>query len=338
MVYRAGSYPTAIEFPPPESLMPRPGTRSLFVLDDHTRKLFPSIPESTLVLESGETQKDWTNVDRILRAALEAGLGRDGNIVGIGGGVICDTAAFAASIYMRGCRLILIPTTLLAMVDAAFGGKTGINLAGLKNMVGTFYPASEIRISTEVLGTLPEREYRSGLAEVIKSAMLADANLFHLIVERREDVLSRNPTLLEEIVRRSLAVKAAFVEADPTERGIRAHLNLGHTFAHAVESGVGLGSWTHGEAVAWGICRALDAGVQVGLTDPSYREEVVSLLDAYGYRTAPREVSVSTDALIELMTSDKKKRGGTVRFVLQRRLCDTLLEPVDTETLRAILS
>ncbi|WP_455381265.1 3-dehydroquinate synthase family protein, partial [Salinispira pacifica] len=185
--------------------------------------------------------------------------------------------------------------------------------------------------------TLPEKEFRSGLSEVIKSAMLADADLLEILESRREQVLSRDEGLLSELVRRSLGVKAQVVAADPTELGIRAHLNLGHTFAHAVESAVGLGSWTHGEAVAWGIARAMDAGVRAGITEPAYRERILRLLRDYGYRIAPRDVPADPERLIELMTSDKKKLGGRVRFVLQRAIGDTLVESLDTAIVREVL-
>lgn len=336
--YHIGFSTTRVVFTTREKILSDSAPALLAVLDEHTRPLFTSLPPDCLVLATGEAQKAWSNIDRILKRALDAGLGRDGTIIGVGGGVVCDTVAFAASVYMRGCRLVLVPTTLLAMVDAAFGGKTGINFDGLKNMVGTFYPAAEVRIAIDVLRTLPEREFRSGLAEVIKGAMLADADLFSILEQRRDQVMARDERLLEEMVRRSIAVKAHIVAADPTERGIRAHLNLGHTFAHAVESAVGLGSWTHGEAVAWGIARAMDAGVRTGLTDPDYRERIMSLLHAYGYKTAARDVAVEPEKLIELMTSDKKKRGGTVRFIMQRSLCDTVGEVLDPEVLRAVLS
>jgi len=336
--YHIGFTTTTVAFTTRENLLTDAAPATLVVLDENTRGLFSSLSPNYLVLAAGEAQKAWNNVDRILKSALDAGLGRDGTIIGVGGGVICDTVAFAASLYMRGCRLVLVPTTLLAMVDAAFGGKTGINFDGLKNMVGTFYPASEIRIAIDVLRTLPDREYLSGLAEVIKSAMLADSDLFSILEERRDQVLARDEKLLEEMVRRSIAVKAHIVEADPTERNIRAHLNLGHTFAHAVESAVGLGSWTHGEAVAWGIACALDAGVRTRITDPDYRQRAVTLLRAYGYRTEPGDIAVKPERLIELMTSDKKKKGGRVRFILQRNLCETVLQPLDPELLQEVLA
>ncbi len=335
--YTIGTRRTAITFPARSELLNCNAPSTLVVMDEHTADLCPSLPPGHVVLPAGEATKEWSSVERILRAALSFGLGRDGTIIGVGGGVVCDTVAFAASMYMRGCGLILVPTTLLAMVDAAFGGKTGINFDDLKNMVGSFYPAAEIRVCVDLLNTLPEREYRSGLAEVIKSAMIADAGLFELLDSERERVLSRDPALVLEMVRRSLAVKGNLVEADPTELGVRAHLNLGHTFGHAVESVVGLGTWTHGEAIAWGMARAMDAGVKLGLTEPEYRLRVTGLLSAYGYRIDRGAVPFAADVLMSRMVSDKKKKDGEVRFVLQRNLCDTVVTALSDELLGSIL-
>jgi 3-dehydroquinate synthase len=230
---------------------------------------------------------------------------------------------------MRGCRVILVPTTLLAMVDAAFGGKTGMNFGGFKNMVGTFYPAEEVRIAPEFLRTLPEAEFRSGLAEVIKSALLDDPQLLTILETESESIFKRNPRILDQLVRRSIAVKGRIVEADLTEQGIRAHLNLGHTFAHALEAVAGFGTWSHGEAVAWGIQRALRLGEMLSLTSSDYRQRVEQLLLNYGYQLqAP---GVPPEALFQAMKQDKKKQSGTVRFVLQKQLGKTMVQPVSDE-------
>jgi len=328
---------TTITFPEREHLFSCDAPATLAVFDEHTARLCPSMPPGHVVTAAGESRKEWPTVERILRAALSAGLGRDGTIIGVGGGVVCDTTAFAASIYMRGCTLILVPTTLLAMVDAAFGGKTGINFDDLKNIVGTFYPATEIRINIELLATLPEHEYRSGLVEVIKSGLLRDAELVSILEQKRDAILARDPATVRELVRRSIAVKGGYVEEDPTEKGVRAHLNLGHTFGHAVESVVGFGTWTHGEAVAWGIARAMDAGELIGVTDRGYAARVRELLQSYGYRIERPAVPFSADELMNRMKSDKKKKNGTVHFVLQRGLCDTIIEPLTDDQLHRIL-
>jgi 3-dehydroquinate synthase len=312
---------------------------TLFVFDSHTRRhsteLFPVSDEESLVLPPGEMYKNWDTVSGIARRLTEMGVARDSLIVAVGGGVVCDIAAFAASIYMRGMGLMLVPTTLLAMVDAALGGKTGVDFEGYKNLLGSFYPAEEVIVSVRLLESLPEREYRNGLAEVIKHALLADDELFGLVKKRREEILAGDGELLEELIYRSQRVKAFHVEQDPKERGIRGHLNLGHTFAHALESESGFREVSHGEAVAWGMGKALDAGVEMGLTDPEYRNEVKELLSAYGYRTSG--MCRSSEAIAEATLHDKKKRGGEVRFILQRRRKETFFSPVPRNLLLRVL-
>ena len=307
----------------------------IIVTDENTRGFAEDSPLLVVQLESGERHKNWASVQRILEEALGAGLGRDSVILGCGGGVLCDMAAFAASVYMRGCRLFLVPTTLLAMVDASIGGKTGIDFLGTKNTVGTFYPAEEVRIHLGYLESLPEREFRPGMAEVIKHGLLGDATLHRILSERISAVLGRDPETLTEIVDRAINVKLPIVEADLRESGSRAHLNLGHTFAHALEAATGFAEWTHGEAVAWGIGKAMSMGVMLGVTDSAYAREVRELMSAYEYRLeAP---GVPTDALIAAMMSDKKKRRGTPRFVLQRTLGQTTVQEVDLQTVRQAL-
>lgn len=309
---------------------------ALWVMDVNTAPLSPVGPDAPqVVLPAGEVGKSWPAVEQILRKAVHEELDRDSIIVGLGGGVVCDMVAFAASIYLRGVDVVLIPTTLLGMVDAAVGGKTGINFAGYKNIVGTFHAAGEVRIVPEMLSTLPEREYRSGLGEVIKSAVLADESFLSLLETRRDAVVSRDDRVLLEIIRRSVDLKVHVVTQDYTETGSRAFLNLGHTFAHALESTAGFGEWTHGEAVAWGIARALELGKVTGITDPAHAERVQALLSAYGYRT---EAGVAdADGLITAMRQDKKRRGDRVRFVLSRGVGDTVVEAVDEAMVRAVL-
>jgi len=309
--------------------------KSLSVYDENTFRLYPNHKGRHVVLEAGEQYKSWESVRKILDSAIDEGLGRDDTIVGIGGGVICDMAAFAASIYMRGCRLVLVPTTLLSMIDASLGGKTAIDYNGLKNMAGTFYPAEEIRILPDTLKTLSDKEFLNGLGEVIKHALLGDKELYSMLKSEMDGILSRDQELLTEIIERSLLVKGKIVEADPIESGIRANLNFGHTFAHALEGVSGFKKWSHGEAVAWGIDKALKTGVLIGQTDSEYAAEVETLLSDYGFKlTAP---DISASKMLEIMKSDKKKRAGEVRFVLQRKICDTFLTPVDDEILGTIL-
>lgn len=337
MVFRVGPVSTSVRFMERAEVTRGVAESLLWVCDRTTRALFPEVEADShlVVLDPGEEHKSWESVERILRRAIDSGLGRDATFVALGGGVLGDLTGFAASVFMRGCRLCLVPTTLLSMVDASLGGKTGIDFGGYKNMVGTFHPAEEIRIAPELLATLPERELSSGLAEVIKHALLERSDLLSILRERREAILRRDPALMTEVVSRSLAVKGRLVEADFKEAGVRAHLNLGHTFGHALEAVTGFAEWAHGEAVAWGIDKALRAGRLLALTDPVYEEETRSLLKAYGYRleTDPSLV----EPLLAAMQFDKKKRTGRVRFVLQREWGETLLAEVAEPILREAL-
>lgn len=329
---RAGEFTTQVRFyQSSEGLLD--GT-DLQVYDTHTQSLFPPSKVPRHVWPAGEAAKDWPQIDSLLRRSLDLGLARDSTIAGVGGGVVTDMVALGASLYMRGCRLVLVPTSLLAMVDAALGGKTGIDYGGFKNLVGTFYPAQELRIWPGVLGTLPEREYRSGLGEVLKHGFLADPHLLELLETRRDQVLNRDSATLGELVFRAVMVKVGVVERDFRETGERAFLNLGHTFGHALEAVAGFdGSWTHGEAVCWGMARALDLGVTLGRTSPGWRDRAVALLTAYGFPlTAP---GLDPKAILDAMKKDKKKKNGEVRFVLQEDQGRTFQQAVDDNAVLA---
>ena len=301
------------------------GEREVFVFDANTRNLFGEGlgAEKCISIAAGEKGKGWESVEAVMSRALDLALGRDDWVTGIGGGVVTDVAAFAASLYLRGCRLRLVPTTLLAMVDAALGGKTGINYSGYKNMVGTFYPAAVVEIRTAALTSLSDREYANGLAELVKTSLLCDAELYDLVCTRGKELLARDRDLLGECIERCVAVKGGIVEQDPRETGIRAHLNLGHTFAHGLEAVAGFGTVSHGEAVAWGIARALDLGSRMGLTPADYRSATTDLLREYGY--VLNYPSVDGSKLVEAMGRDKKRRAGRLRFVLQRGPQDTVI-------------
>ncbi len=329
--FSIGGVTTEVRFVPPPI---EPGT-DLVVVDGNTAGLLGGDARDPLVLPAGEKAKAWNSVSAILARCARSGLGRDAAIAGVGGGVICDVTAFAASLYMRGCGLVLVPTTLLAMVDAALGGKTGIDFLGYKNLVGTFYPARSILVCPAVLAGLPEREYLSGLAEVIKTAIIGDAGLFTLLETSCREVLARQPGVVEEMIRRSLAVKGRIVEEDPREQGRRAFLNLGHTFGHALESHTGFSGWTHGEAVAWGMGCALAAGVRLGITDPAFAERARALLERYGFR---READVDLGDLSAAFTRDKKRRAGRTRLVLAASLETIEVREVEDADLAAALS
>ncbi len=309
----------------------------LFVADTNTNQLFKtpsSLPK--VVVPPGEGCKSMTVVSQALEECTRAGLRRDSVIAAVGGGAVTDFTAFLASLYLRGVPLTLVPTTLLAMVDAAIGGKTGVDFLGYKNMVGTFYPAREVTIIPTMLETLPEREFRSGLAEVIKAGMLGDDELFLLLEEQHSRVISKDKAVLRELIERAIRVKCAVVTEDFRESGTRAFLNLGHTFGHALEASLGFGVWTHGEAVAWGIARALEAGVAVGLTDPRWYERVMALLNVYNYPV--QQYPAAADRVIAAMYQDKKRRAEGIPFVLQRGPRDTLLQPLPPDVLTTVLT
>jgi 3-dehydroquinate synthase len=304
-----------------------PSLPCLAVCDEHTEGIFRRIAAGegrnctvfSLVLPSGEENKGWNAVETILKEARKRGLGRDGLFLALGGGVLCDITAFAASIYLRGARLALVPTTLLAMADAALGGKTGIDLEGIKNAAGTFYPASTVFIALETLDSLPEREWKSGMAEIIKAAVLsgADENLDFFRGGPGRGAEWKGETL-ERAIALAVTVKGRIVEADPRESGdTRALLNLGHSFGHALETAAGLGTISHGEAVAWGMVRACELGRFLGITPPERANGITGILDAWGYDTAiPRSPRVDGRLFARALESDKKKKAGKLRFVV----------------------
>ena len=328
----------------------------LYVADTNTVTLLrrargfnPNAP--LVIIEAGEAHKTLVNIEKILEAAISAGLARDSLFAGFGGGVITDMTAFAASLYMRGAKIELVPTTLLAMADAAIGGKTGVDFKNYKNCIGSFYPAQKIHISVSALTTLSDAEYRSGLAEVIKTALLYAPKLFQIMKERKDAIIARDGDLLLEIVKRCVQAKAHVVERDLHESGERMYLNLGHTFGHALESIAGFGSISHGDAVAWGISRALTLGLRLKITDPDYLDEVLPVLRSYGWSTDPvhpvlqDRISSGTGTassvageLLSAMKNDKKKKEGNVRFILQRAINSTLATTVSDDDVLAVLS
>ena len=335
--FSIGNKKTKVKFVSKTDLLVFDYKTVLVSFDTNTRKLFPdNIPVDEIVLEPGEVTKKWESIGDIISQAVEIGAARDSLFVGVGGGVICDMAAFAGSIYMRGAEVVLIPTTLLAMADAALGGKTGIDFQGYKNMIGTFFPAMEVRICIDLLDTLPEREYLSGLAEIIKHGLLRDTKILDILNVKYKEVLARDKDILSEIVERSIKVKAWYVEQDAVESGIRAHLNFGHTFGHALESVSNFKGFSHGEAVVWGIIKALKTGVEMGVTDSKWLKEVLSLVEKYSYNLeTPGELE--TDIIITALKKDKKKKGSSVQFVLQKEQGNTFLSPVADELLREVL-
>lgn len=298
---------------------------SIFIADANSARFLPAKETRTFVIEPGEGSKRWDLVGRILEKAASLGLRRDSTMAGIGGGVVCDLAAFAAALYMRGTGLVLIPTSLVAMVDAAVGGKAAVDMAGLRNLAGTVYAANEVRIHRPFLSSLAEREYRAGLAEVIRTALIAAPKVEDLMRRSRASFLARDGTLLEETIRRCVVAKASLVERDPYDRGPRQSLNLGHSFGHGLEAV--RHDILHGEAVAWGIGRALDLGLELGLTDPDFAESARQLLGDYGF--AMSYADVDAKAVLAAMRLDKKAAAAGMRLVIPHESCSVSYEIVD---------
>ncbi|MDR2398733.1 MAG: 3-dehydroquinate synthase [Spirochaetaceae bacterium] len=304
--------------------------RVLLVCDTNTaaiaRKILGKEERPRCVLPAGETAKTWASVEAILRAGQEAGLGRDGLFIGVGGGVVSDLTAFAASIYMRGASLCLVSTSLLGMVDAAVGGKTGFDLGGLKNLAGTFYPAPLIYMPLDSLVSLPPPEWKSGMGELIKTAILDDtgALLGQLRLLGSDPLDGMDPAGRERLfvaIAGSVGIKGRIVEADPRETGAeRMRLNLGHTFAHALESAAGLGQVSHGEAVAWGLVCACELGYALGLTPLDRVEAIDGLLRDRSYETRVPHPFLTApgklEAFMRALDGDKKKKAGDLRFIV----------------------
>ena len=232
------------------------GNNTLWVCDSNTARMVRPLPKPNVILEAGESSKSFACLERILSVAIDSGLGRDCTFIALGGGMICDITAFAASIYMRGCKVILIPTTLVSMASSVLGGKTSINFKFAKDIVGTFFPANEVLICTDSLKSLPNKDYMNGFAEVLKHSLLTkDDSLFNIIATQKQKIMERDPATLKEIITISLQIKKSYIDNDPYERlGVRAALNLGSTFAYALE-GMSRLQWSSGQAVAWGVCR-----------------------------------------------------------------------------------
>ncbi|MCP9915998.1 3-dehydroquinate synthase [Cyanobium sp. ATX 6F1] len=294
---------------------------------------------STTVVEAGEEQKTPATVGLIHDAAFGAHLERSSAIVALGGGVVGDMAGFAAATWLRGIAVVQVPTTLLAMVDAAIGGKTGVNHPGGKNLIGAFHQPRLVLIDTGTLATLPEREFRSGMAEVIKYGVIGDPELFSEL-EAATD-LSRleavEPALLQRLLERSAAAKARVVAADEREGGLRAVLNYGHTLGHAIENLSGYGTFRHGEAVGLGMLAAGAIAVASGLWSHADQERQRALIAKAGLPLAlPR---LDPEAVLSSLQSDKKVRDGQVRFVLPTAIGQVeIRDDVDPALIRQVLS
>jgi len=290
-----------------------------------------------VILPDGEEFKTLATVERILDALVAARMNRDGTVIALGGGVVGDMAGFAAACYLRGVALIQAPTTLLAQVDSSVGGKTGVNHPAGKNLIGAFYQPVAVVADTATLRTLPDRELRAGLAEVIKHAMLGDADFFAWLESHIGELIARDGHALTHAIRRSCEIKARLVGADERESGVRAHLNLGHTFGHAIEAATAYSGWLHGEAVAAGLLMAGDMSTRLGWLSAKDLDRIQSLLLRAGLaRAAP---TIGAARALEFMRMDKKVREDKIRLVLLRPLGEAVVtSDYPPEALQAVLT
>jgi 3-dehydroquinate synthase len=300
------------------------GTTAAIVTNDTVAPLFAERLARTLrekftrveliVLPDGEAHKNWSTLNAIFDALLGAGCDRKTVLFALGGGVVGDMTGFAAACYMRGIRCVQVPTTLLAQVDSSVGGKTAINHPLGKNMIGAFSQPVLVIADLDTLDTLPERELIAGLAEVIKYGPIADETFFDWIDANLDALKRRDKAALAQAVIRSCEIKASVVSKDERESNVRAILNFGHTFGHAIETGLGYGKWLHGEAVGCGMVMAADLSARLGLIDADYARRIGSLVKRAGLPVVGP--ALGRQRYLELMRLDKKAEGGEIRFVV----------------------
>lgn len=326
--------------------------RSVFTIADarahelHGARLGSLAAGPIELLAPGEDQKRFEVVEQLLDAMVAAGLDRGALVVAFGGGVVGDLAGLVASLFMRGVPFVQLPTTLLSQVDSSVGGKTAVNLAAGKNLAGTFHQPRAVLADTQVLATLDDADYRSGLGEVLKTALLDGEGSLNELERLAPALAERDPAGLSEVVASSISCKARVVALDPTESGPRRVLNLGHTFAHAIERVAGYGRIPHGVAVACGLDLALRASHECGqLQDPGLPERVAALARCLDLTSslaelqARYELALDPTRLIDAMASDKKGRGGRPRFVLVRRAGELALDiDLERETVQQTLA
>ena len=291
----------------------------------------------TITLPDGEAYKDWKNLQLIFDDLLKFGADRQTILLALGGGVIGDMTGFAAASFMRGIRFIQVPTTLLAQVDSSVGGKTGINHPQGKNMIGAFHQPVAVIADLNTLKTLPPRELSAGLAEVIKHGAIADAQFLDWIEVNAAALLACDTSAMGYAVLRSCEIKSAVVSADEREGGIRATLNFGHTFGHAIEAGMGYGEWLHGEAVGCGMVMGADLSCRLNHISKADVERLTKIIQSVNLPTVPPKFGA--DRYLELMQVDKKTEGGQIRYVLLEKIGKAQIKSVPnaqvTETLTA---
>ena len=290
---------------------------------------------STVLLPDGEQHKDWASLNLIFDHLLATECDRKTVLFALGGGVVGDITGFAAATYMRGVPFVQVPTTLLAQVDSSVGGKTAINHPLGKNMVGAFYQPKRVLCDLATLDTLPDRELRAGLAEIIKYGPIADMALLDWLEHSLDALLARDRTALAHAVRRSCEIKADVVGQDERESGLRAILNFGHTFGHAIEAGLGYGQWLHGEAVACGMVMASDLSAELGLIESALARRLAHLIQGAGLPVQAPPMPVAR--WFELMRVDKKAADGDIRFVLLDGPGRACVRPADAALVERVI-
>jgi len=275
------------------------------------------IETALLEMPDGERAKRLSTLEKLAEKLVQQGADRGATLVALGGGVAGDVTGFLASIYMRGVDVIQVPTTVVAQVDAAIGGKTGVNLVAGKNLLGTFHQPHAVLVDPAVLKTLPEREYRAGLYEALKCGIIGDVGLFRLFEERHKEILGRDEVVVEKVIADSVRLKASVVSADEREGGWRQVLNLGHTIGHALEAETGYKLLLHGEAVGWGLLAATHIALSTGKLDSVTAGRIMNAV--LGLGELPR-VTVKTTSILKRLKFDKKTRQGVVHFILPREI------------------
>ncbi len=290
------------------------------VWDLHREGLDPRISDraEVILFPGGEMNKRLSSLEKLADQMLQRGADRTSVVVGLGGGIVSDVGGFLAAVFMRGVPVLQIPTTLLAQVDAALGGKTGVNLAGGKNLLGSFHQPLAVLIDPEVLKTLPEREYRAGLFEVIKCAIIRDPDLFQLLAHRAQAVHAHDPSVVDELIAAAVRIKAEVVSADEREGDLRRILNFGHTIGHAMEAETRYERFLHGQAVGWGMLAAIRLAELTGELKSDDAQAMRELIHLYG--PLPPATGLSPQKLVGRLASDKKTLQGSVHFVLPTRI------------------
>ncbi|HWV64060.1 MAG TPA: bifunctional shikimate kinase/3-dehydroquinate synthase AroKB [Oxalicibacterium sp.] len=288
-----------------------------------------------IVLPDGEEEKNWASLMKVFDVLLAEKCDRKTTLVALGGGVIGDLTGFAAAAYMRGVPFVQVPTTLLSQVDSSVGGKTGINHPLGKNMIGAFYQPQAVVADTSTLNTLPARELSAGLSEVIKHGAIIDPPFFDWIEANIDKLVKKDAAALGYAIKRSCEIKSDVVRQDEREGGLRAILNFGHTFGHAIEAGMGYGVWLHGEAVGCGMVMAADLSHRLGFIDESTKERITAVVKAAGLPTVAPDLG---ERWIELMEVDKKNEGGQIKFILLKPLGKTVIMPVPQDVLQQTLA